>query len=148
MGMKMDIDAYTIFCHDGAVPYNLVTDIIQQGIELGYKILVLNYCGNREKTIFSGKILENIIWKDAERLDDAEVDNIIGSLGRQYILYVLGAERLVPNIGKRAAVEMDFIGRTSRFHYEEEEDWQSFCEKLDRWYEKAVKMSWWFNVFF
>lgn len=139
MGMKMDIDAYTIFCHDGAVPYNLVTDIIQQGIELGYKILVLNYCGNREKTIFSGKILENIIWKDAERLDDAEVDNIIGSLGRQYILYVLGAERLVPNIGKRAAVEMDFIGRTSRFHFEEEEDWQSFCEKLDRWYEKAVK---------
>lgn len=139
MNMKINIDAYTVFCHDDAVPYNLVIDIIQQKIESRYKILVLNYCGNREKTMYSGKILENIIWKDAERLDDVEVDNIIGSLDRQYILFVLGAERLVPNIGKRAAVEMDFIGRTSRFHYEEEEDWESFCEKLDCWYGKAVK---------
>ncbi|MDE7275137.1 MAG: hypothetical protein K2N95_19195 [Lachnospiraceae bacterium] len=139
MSMEMAIDAYTVFCHDAAVPYKFVMDIIQQGIESGYKILVLNYCGNSEKTMFSEKILESVIWKDAEKLDDAEVDNIIGSLGKKYILYVLGMERLVPNIGKRAAVEMDFIGRTSRFHYEEEENWESFCEKLDRWYEKAVK---------
>lgn len=139
MNMKIDIDTYTVFCHDDAVPYKFVIDIMQQGIESGYKILVLNYCGNSEKTMFSGKILESIIWKDAEKLDDAEVDNIIGSLDKKYILYVLGMERLVPNIGKRAAVEMDFIGRTSRLHYEEEEDWELFCEKLDRWYEKAVK---------
>lgn len=134
----MQIDSFTIICHDGNDDlFDIAAPYIQCGIENGFRVHILSYNKMKRGWSLSEQVRQHIIWKEADRLESAIIGRTIENLGKQDILVVFGAEKLVPSIGKKVSVQTDFLDKTASIHYEQDEDWDNFCEKLDHWYAQA-----------
>ncbi len=137
--MEYSFDINTLFCcdnNDSALI--LAADCMKSIIECGYKVHVVNYYGSRILEKFPEVIRNNVVWENACSADYKNIESIIDQLNEKDVLFLLGAERLVPSIGMSHTIEVDFDDKSTRIHNEEDENWDQFCKKLDRLYKIAT----------